>query len=160
MLGFGLMLLAIILAPSFASADIAPLKTNVIDPLSPFFALKGPLTLCVGSASANTADNLPVCNNLCDLIAQIAQIIYFVIALVIWAIAPVLITVGGVMIMLGGASSELIGRGKKTITGAIWGIVIVLCAWVIVYTFVNAFGKLDQYVGGFGGNGGQVECQI
>jgi hypothetical protein len=62
------------------------------------------------------------------------------------------------MIMLGGASPEMVGRGKKTITGAVWGIVIVLCAWLIVFTFVSAFGGLSKYVGGFGGNNGQIEC--
>lgn len=62
------------------------------------------------------------------------------------------------MIMLGGANPEMVGRGKKTITGAIWGICIVLLAWLIVFTFVGALGGLSKYVGGFGGNGGSVEC--
>lgn len=145
--------LAPIAAPYVALAATAPLnlQTNVFKPT----ILAGPLTLCVGSSAANTSGgaNLPTCNNLCDLVAQIAQIIYYMIAVVIWVVTPILVTVGGLMILLGGASPEMVGRGKKTITGAVWGVVIVLVAWVIVYTFISAFGNLGKFVGGFGGSG-------
>jgi uncharacterized membrane protein YgcG len=152
-----------VMMPSAAFAASNPIKSNVLDPLSSLFALKGPLTVCVGAPSGNassTTSSMPICNNLCDLVAQIANVIYFTIAVVIWIIAPILVAVGGVMIMLGGANPGMIETGKKTITGAVWGIVIVLCAWLIVYTFVNAFGGLGKYVGGFGGANGQAACTV
>jgi Type IV secretion system pilin len=146
-------------APSFVLAATSPLKDNVFNPLSSSFAMLGPLTVCVGAPSANSgSNNLPTCSNLCDLVVQIAQIIYFGIAVVIWIIVPISAAAGGIMIMLGGASSELVGRGKKTITGAVWGLVIVLCAWLIVYTFVGAFGGLSKFIGFF--PGGPQTCSV
>jgi hypothetical protein len=146
-----------IFAPGAAMAATAALKSNVFNPS----ILTGPLTLCVGSPAVNTGgNNLPTCQNLCDFLVQVAQVIYFAIGVVIWIIVPILVAIGGLMILLAGASPELVSRGKKTITGAIWGMVIVLCAWLIVFTFVNAFGGLSRYVGGFGGNGGNIECTV
>ena len=145
----------LIAAPYVAFADHNNINSNVFVPT----ILAGPLTVCVGAQNVNTGgSNFPVCNNLCDLVAQVANVIYFFIAAVIWVIAPVLITVGGIMIMLHGASPEMVGRGKKTITGAVIGIVIVLCAWLIVFVFVGAMGNLGHYVGGFGGSNGQAAC--
>ena len=142
-------------APSLALAATAPLKTNVFNPT----ILAGPLTICVGAPSTNSgSNNLPTCSNLCDLVAQIAQVIYFAIAVVIWIITPIMAAVGGIMIMLGGASPEMVGTGKKSITGAVWSLIIVLCAWLIVYTFVGAFGGLSKYIGFF--PGGPATCSV
>lgn len=156
---FGIISLITILVsfalPSMAFAVSNAIKSNVFDPT----ILAGPLTVCVGASSVNTnGTTLPVCSNVCDLVAQIANIIYYAIAVVIWIITPILIAVGGIMIMLGGANPEMLGRGKKTITGTVWGVVIVLIAWLIVYTFISAFGKLGSYVGFF--PGGQSTCSV
>ncbi len=149
------LILVPVATPAAVFAASNPIKSNVFLPT----ILAGPLIVCVGASASNTGSNsLPVCSNLCDLVAQIANIIYFTIAVVIWIIAPILIAVGGIMIMLGGANPGMIETGKKTITGAVWGIVIVLCAWLIVFTFVSAFGNLGQYIGGFGGTNGQAAC--
>lgn len=153
---FAIMLVApFIIGPSMARATSNPVNNDVFDPT----ILGGPLLVCAGSSVGNSA-KLPLCSNLCDLVGQIANVIYFFIAVVIWIIAPILIMVGGIMIMLHGASPEMVSRGKKTITGAIWGIVIVLCAWLIVFVFIGALGHLKQDVGGFGGNGGTIECGL
>jgi hypothetical protein len=144
--------------PFVAFANHFPPNDQVFNPT----ILNGPLLLCTGTGGGDTGGGVDyyACSNLCDLIAEIANIIYFMIGVVIWIITPILVAVGGIMIMLGGANPEMISRGKKTITGAVWGIVIVLLAWLIVYTFVNAFGGLSKYVGGFGGPDGKAACSI
>lgn len=156
------LILALVAMPYFVFANHNNINSNVFVPT----ILGGPLIVCTGYPSGGTANNLteaagnsfPTCNNLCDLVAQIANVIYFAIAVVIWVITPILIAVGGIMIMLAGASPEMIGRGKKTITGAVWGVVIVLLAWLLVFTFVSAFGNLSKYIGGF--PGGPAACSI
>lgn len=145
--------------PSAVFAANSGVKSNVFLPT----ILNGPLLICVGAPNGNNAASgavSNVCSNLCDLVAQIANVIYYMIGVVIWVITPILVAVGGIMIMLGGANPEMVGRGKKTITGAVWGIAIVLLAWLIVFTFVAAMGNLSKYVGGFGGSGGQAACSI
>lgn len=133
-------------APFIAFADHAPINSQVFFPT----ILNGPLLVCVGSTNNNngTGSTLPPCNNLCDLVAQIANIIYFIIGVVIWIITPILIAVAGIMYMLGGPNPEMVGRAKKTITGAVWGVVIVLCAWLLVSTFVTFLNI--KGIGGFG----------
>lgn len=145
--------------PSAVFAANAGVKSNVFLPT----ILNGPLLICVGAPNGqNTAPGAvsSVCSNLCDLVAQIANIIYYAIGVVIWIITPILVAVGGIMIMLGGANPEMVSRGKKTITGAVWGIAIVLLAWLIVYVFVGAMGNLSKYIGGFGGPNGKAACSI
>ncbi|HVO28555.1 MAG TPA: hypothetical protein VMT81_01050 [Candidatus Paceibacterota bacterium] len=136
--------IALLALPYVAAAGHAPVKSNVFDPT----ILNGPLVVCTGTGSSGTA-SLPACSNLCDFVAEMANVIYFVIAFILWIIAPILILVGGIMIILAGASPEMVGRGKKTITGAVWGVVIVLCAWVLVSTVVQFF-HLTGLIGGFG----------
>ncbi len=145
--------------PSAVFAANAGVNSKVFLPT----ILNGPLLICVGAVNGPNAAAGAVsqtCSNLCDLVAQIANIIYYMIGVVIWIITPILVAVGGIMIMLGGTNPEMISRGKKTITGAVWGIVIVLLAWLIIFTFVSAFGKLGSYVGGFGGPNGKAACSI
>jgi hypothetical protein len=153
--GLAALSVAMLALPYVVFAAHNTLKTNVFDPT----ILAGPLLICTGvPTSGGPITN--TCQNLCDLVAEIAQIIYFMIAVIIWIVTPILVAVGGIMIMFAGASPEMIGRGKKTITGAVWGVAIVLCAWVIVFTFISAFGNLSKYVGGFGGSNGQIECTV
>jgi hypothetical protein len=136
-----LMVMALMILPLVASANNTGVFSDVFDPV----ILQGPLVVCSGSPGGGKIGS--VCNNICDLVDQIANVVYFFIAVVIWIIAPILVAVGGLMIMFYGASPEMVSRGKKTITGAIWSIVIVLCAWLIVYTVVTFFNI--QGVGGF-----------
>jgi hypothetical protein len=155
---FAPLALAVILfsAPFFAFAAHNALKTNVFDPTT----LDGPILICVGSPTVAGGGITNPCQNLCDLVAQAANMIYYAIAVVLWIITPIMVTVGGLFIMLGGANPEMIGRGKKMITNTVWSVVIVLCAWLIVFAFVNAFGNLGKFVGGFGGANGQAACSV
>ena len=143
-------LLLILASPCFALADSRSPNSNVWNPS----ILNGPLVVCTGTLTpaitlpdGTVTPYIPPCNSLCDLIAQIANVIYFMIAIILWIVAPVLVTVGGIMIMLAGANPGLIETGKKTVTGVVWGVVIVLCAWLIVKTVVTNFGISG--VGGF-----------
>lgn len=146
------LILTLVLLPCTVFAAANPIKSNVFNPT----ILAGPLVLCTGTGSPATTIGgvavpaIPACSNLCDVVAQIAQVIYYAIAVVIWIITPILVAGGGIMIMLGGASPEMVGRGKKTITGAVWGVGIVLCAWLIVKTFISPVTGIGiSGIGGF-----------
>ncbi len=144
--GLAFVAIMTVTAPYVASADTIGVKSNVFS----LDTLKGPLLICVGApvpgSSGGAGPVSAVCNNLCDLVAQFANIIYFFIAVVIWIVVPALVAVGGIMYMLAGPNPSMVERAKKTLTGAVWGLAIVLCAWVIVYTFANVVG-----IGGIGG---------
>lgn len=45
--------------------------------------------------------------------------------------------VGGVMLLISGGSSEMVKRGRKTLGGAVKGMIIVLLAWMIVNTVIT-----------------------
>src|SRR5581483_4003107 len=98
-IGMALVAIAVMTMPYFASADHADLKQNVFS----IDTLKTPLLICVGAPNGS---NMPQCSNLCDFVAEIAQIIYFMIALIIWIVAPVMVAIGGFMYMLAGVSPE------------------------------------------------------
>jgi hypothetical protein len=106
----------------------------------------GPLISCTGNYIAPGGMN--PCTSLCDLIETAINIIYFGITLALFVIAPVVVVIGAIMIMLGGASPEMLGRGKKAITGAVVGIVIVLCSYLIVSTVISVLNITG--IGGFG----------
>jgi hypothetical protein len=124
--------------PLLASAQNLP---NVWDPAS----IKGPLVSCVGiypqaNGNGSTIANpsgLPACEDLCDLIYTIMCDIYIAIAFVIWIILPIMFVAGGIMYMMGGANPNLLTTAKSTLKGAVIGAVIVLCAYLLIATFVK-----------------------
>jgi hypothetical protein len=92
----------------------------------------GPILSCSGSGQGG----LPKCTSLCDLLHTFQNVIYFGISLAFFAIAPVLLIWGGVLILIAGANPGLLEQGKKILTGTLIGILIVLCAFLIVNTFL------------------------
>lgn len=107
--------------------------------------LAGPLVTCTGTGGPN---GLPACQNLCDMISTFANVVYFGIGVVIWIITPIMIAWGGVRLLTSGGSPGGQSAGKKIITGTVIGLVIVLAAYLIVFTFVHVLGI--NGVGGFG----------
>jgi hypothetical protein len=158
-----LLLVAVILLvlPTVAGADSKPPDMNVWNPS----ILSGPLLTCTGpgfhwvapssatsaySTAINPQPGFPICSNLTDLESTFLNIIYFGIGLVIWILAPIAFVIGGVMYMLAGANPGLESTAKKALKGTLIGVVIVLCAYAIISTFVSCLGITG--VGGFGIN--------
>ena len=96
---------------------------------------------------------LPPCQNLCDFVAQIIQILYFLIGVGIWIVIPVMFVWGGVSIMLARGNPAKASEARKILTGAVVGVIIMLCAWLIVSTFVHFLG-FTSAVPYFGTGGG------
>jgi hypothetical protein len=138
--------LAIVAVPLYAAhATSKPANTNIWDPS----ILKGPLVLCTGSPiDANGNTNPSACSDLCDLIATIINIVYFGIGAVLWIVVPISFAIGGFFYLISGASPEMLGKAKKTMLGAVIGLFIVLCSWLILNTFITVLGIAG--VGGFG----------
>ena len=63
-----------------------------------------------------------------------------------------MIIIGGIMIMIGSASEERVKAGKKILTNAIIGVIIVFVAWLLVDTIIKVMtGSLVQnFFGTFG----------
>jgi hypothetical protein len=127
----------------------------------------GPIVWCTGSSmpSANptpsptpgtAGQTPPTCNNLCDLIGVFINIVYLLMSIAIFAVAPISVVTGGVMIMLAGANPGMLENGKKVLTGAVIGLIIVLCSYLIVNTVLWALSIVS--VGGFNGN--SFTCSI
>lgn len=141
---FYILVLAIILLPSFAFAAINSVGLG---------ALKGPLISCTGFYSTSTSgmSTLPQCTSLCDLIQTAANVIYFGISVALFIIMPILFVWGGLMFMFSRGKPEGISKAKSILTGAVIGLLIVLGAWLIVNTVVTVlFGSNNIYIGGFG----------
>ncbi|GEM_PF-1458516 len=99
-------------------------------------SLHGPLIVCTGAGTAAGVMNR-TCNNLNDLLYQIVYLIYLAIDAVLWVVAPIMLMIGGVMYMLAGAKPDLESAAKTMITGVIFGVVIVLCAYVVIVSLVK-----------------------
>jgi hypothetical protein len=112
--------------------------------------LKGPFLTCSGDSNAanDSSTYAYTCHNLCDLVENIVWDIYVAMAYVIWIILPISFITGGIMYMLGGANPGLIETAKKTLWGAFIGAIIVLCAYLLIATFLK-FMKITG-IGGFG----------
>jgi hypothetical protein len=109
----------------------------------------GPLVSCTGNYLSNPAGNTTPCQNLCDLINTVINIIYFILSIAIFIVTPISFVIGAIMIMMGGANPEMLGKGKKVMAGTVIGLIIVLCSYLIVATFVKALNITN--IGGFGG---------
>lgn len=106
----------------------------------------GPLVSCTG----NYLSGRNPCTNLCDLIGTAINIIYFAMSIGIFIAAPVLFVAGGIMMMIAGPNPGMLDKAKKLFTGTLVGLLIILCSYLIINTFVTVVGI--QGVGGFLGN--------
>ena len=118
----------------------------------------GPIVWCSGSFNPSPVNGKtpPTCTNLCDLVETIINVIYLALSIAIFIIAPISFVVGGIMIMIAGANPEMLGSGKRVLQGAVIGLVIVLCSYLIVNTVLWALNVTA--IGGFNGNPGT--CQV
>lgn len=138
--------------PSFALA--ATVNNNVWNPT----ILAGPLVVCTGNlTNVNGGQASNPCTSLCDLIAEFAQVTYFMIGVVIWILAPIMIAWAGISMLMARGNPEKASQARKMVTAVVVGLLIVLCAYLIVYTFVSILNSIPgstfgNYVGGFGGN--------
>ena len=142
-------LLAVAVMPSLAFAGTV--KSNVWN----ISILNGPLVTCWGApvltdTTGNETPNGNACTSVCDLVDTVANVIYFGIGVVIWIITPIMFAISGIMFMISRGNPEGTSQAKKMITGTVIGLLVVICAYIIVYTFVNVLGIAGS-IGGFGG---------
>lgn len=131
--------------PVVASASSSGQYTNPSLWPTGFWAPNG-LVSCTGNYIPGSGANS--CTNLCDLIGTIINIIYFAMSIAIFIVAPIMFVVGSIMVMVSGANPEMLGRGKKVLLSTVIGLVIVLCAYLVVATIISVLGI--NGVGGFG----------
>lgn len=134
-------LAVVCVAPTLAFAKSAGVNSNVWSP----GILKGPLVTCTGTGTGKVPY---ACESLCDLVSTFANVVYFFIGVVIWIVTPILFAWSGLLFMLSQGNPGRQGDAKKMITGTVIGILIVLCAYLIVFTFIKIVGISG--VGGFG----------
>ncbi|MEK9186645.1 MAG: hypothetical protein AAB885_03620 [Patescibacteria group bacterium] len=58
-------------------------------------------------------------------------------------LAVLMIVIGGVEFMIGGANESMRKEGKNRISNALWGLLLALGAWLIIYTINPELVKLD-----------------
>ncbi len=136
--------LILLVVPTMALAACSA-NANVWNPN----ILAGPLVTCTGNVNGSGT----VCKSLCDLVCTVANVIYFFIGVVIWIITPIMVALGGIRIMLSRGNPGQLESAKKMIWGTVVGLLIVLCAYLIVLTFVRVLGV--NFIGSFSsGSGG------
>ena len=150
-----LIVLAVIaIAPTLVFAKHTAINESVWQPAK---ILAGPLTVCTGNylgagtSGTSQTNGLPPCQDLCDLTAQIVQILYFVMAVGIWIIIPITFAYGAIMLMISQGEPAKISEARKILIGTLIGVAIMLCAYLIVSAFVGFLGL--QGIGSFGGAG-------
>lgn len=132
-------------APILASADITSPRPGIW-PFGYWGGDKGLLSCTgnygtkIGEDSGGTDKSDNPCTSLEQLEQTFVNFIYFGISLVLFIFAPVLFAWGGIMILISGGSTEKLASGKKILTGTLWGVVITLLAYLIVYEFVRVLG--------------------
>lgn len=111
--------------------------------LLPFFASAIVLVPCSG----------PDCT-VCLLFLGVKNIINFLTLILAMPLAVVILIYGGVMLLTSAGSEDKIKKGKTAIWMAVWGLVIVLAAWLIIDTILKALvepGKLARFWERFSG---------
>ena len=63
---------------------------------------------------------------------------------VVFIVAVLMLVVGGVMYFLGGANPAMVAKAKGTMTSVVIGLVIILCAWVVVNTIISKIGIVQS----------------
>lgn len=84
----------------------------------------------------NTCNTTPGGCSLCNGMQVAINIVNNLTTLAIIA-AVGMIAYGAIRMMLSGGSEEMVKNAKNTLTSAVIGLVVVLCGWVIVNTFIH-----------------------
>lgn len=74
---------------------------------------------------------------ICDTGVLVINVTNFLIYAIAVPLASLMIVIGGIMLMVGSASEERVRAGKKILTNALIGIVIVFIAWLFVDTVIK-----------------------
>ncbi len=104
------------------------------------------------AASSVSAALVPACGDpgnpckLCHLFVLLKNIIDFLVTLS-FPLAGLVIAFGGILYLTAGGNPGQIEQGKKAITAAVMGIVIVLVAWLVVDTFLVVIAGGSQPAG-------------
>ena len=75
--------------------------------------------------------------NICDFGRLLINLINFLIWNIAVPLAGLMVVVGGLMIMIFSASEEKVKLGRKILTNAIIGIIIVFVSWLLVDTIIQ-----------------------
>lgn len=91
--------------------------------------------------------------NICHLAVLLDNVIGFLIYFIAIPGAGLMIVIGGFMMLIGAGSESRVGTGKKMITNAIVGVLIVLLSWLIVDTAIKTLTgnfSAGNFTGAFG----------
>ena len=83
----------------------------------------------------------------CDLVALIQHVLSFLIGLSI-PIAVAMFAWAGILYFTNAANQKNIGKAKRIFKSALWGFVLVISAWLIINTLLNAVLNKSFYTGG------------
>src|SRR3989304_1768870 len=96
-------------------------------------ALAAGLVPCGGS-------NEPVCDE-AQFIKLVVNMLDFAITYLAFPLVVLFFLIGGFLLLTSGGSPNRVEQGKKAITGAVVGLVIVLTSVVVIHTFFTFFVK-------------------
>ncbi len=74
---------------------------------------------------------------ICHLFVGIKNIVDFLTLNIAMPLAVVILIYGGVMLLVSGGSEEKIKKGKTALGAAVWGLLIVFAAWLIIATILG-----------------------
>ncbi len=101
--------------------------------LVPFFVqAQRPLVPCGGPGQ-------PACQ-ICHIFVLINNIIRFLLFTILPPLAVLLLVIGGFMFLFAGASENTLKQAKSIIFSTIFGLIIILSAWIIVNTLLAQTG--------------------
>jgi hypothetical protein len=80
------------------------------------------------------------CCSICDLFATLGYIYNFLVLSIATPLAILGVLIGAVLIMVSAGNPQMLGLGKKIFYGAIIGMVLVFCSWLIINTLLSAIG--------------------
>lgn len=115
-----------------------------------------------GLVPCGTTGNPEECS-LCYLLELVKNIIDFLV-IIAAPIAVVFIVWGGFMLLIAGGSEEKISQGKKILSSAVTGLVIVLISWLLIATIIGVgaiikgFGR-DSIDFGLTERGFTIDCE-
>lgn len=95
------------------------------------------------------------CSSLCDLLATLQNALYLGITIAMFIVAPIFFLVGGFYMIISQGDESKVKKGRKIITSTVWGIVIILTAFIIVNTIFIIIGPK---VGGGKFNWSEIQC--
>lgn len=92
----------------------------------------------------------------CHFLVLFKRIVDFLTTVIAFPVLVLMIIIGGIMFLTSSGSEKQLNKAKEILKAAFIGVVIILCAWLVIDTVITVLTPIDSPIQGWN----EIECPV